>query len=155
MRPDSLLRLWCYINYLLKALLVTSSCVSSAIASTRPLPFFTFTYFLTYLLTYLLIPIPELFQIYRQVVTLRTSSRAVGVPRQSMSGTRHEVEELRNGEDEVEDLWDEEEQHRLTEVAEDGDDSERHSGKVAVGVADKHSCWIPDNGKLSLTHCSQ
>jgi len=42
-------------------------------------------------------------------------------------------------------LWDEEEQHRLAEVTEDGDDSKRHSGKVAERVADEHACRIPDN----------
>jgi len=55
------------------------------------------------------------------------------------------VEELRNGEDEVEDLWNEEEKHSLAEVAKDGDDSERHSSKVAICVTNKNCCRIPDN----------
>jgi len=39
----------------------------------------------------------------------------------------------------------EEEKHCLAEMPEDGDNRERHSGKVAERVADKHSCRIPDN----------
>jgi len=61
-----------------------------------------------------------------------------------MSGTRHEVEKLRNGEDEVDDLRYEEEQHRLAEVSEDSDDRERHPGKVAKSVTDEHSRRIPE-----------
>jgi len=63
------------------------------------------------------------------------------------------VEELRNGKDEVEDLWHEEEKHRLAEVTEDSDDGERHASKVAKCVADKHSSWIPDSS--DTMHCMQ
>jgi len=62
-----------------------------------------------------------------------------------MSGTWHEVEELRNGEDKVEDLWNKEEQHGLAEVSKNSNDGKRHSSKVAVSVTDKHSRWIPGN----------
>jgi len=63
------------------------------------------------------------------------------------------VEELRNGKDEVEDLWHEEEKHRLAEVTENCDDGERHASKVAKCVADKHSSWIPDSSDTMQLLC--
>ena len=60
------------------------------------------------------------------------------------------MKELRNWEDEVEDLRYEEQKHRLAEVAEDSNNGERHSGKVAERVADKHSRRIPNNGKYTV-----
>jgi len=65
-----------------------------------------------------------------------------------VSGTRHEAKELRHGEDEVEDLWYEEEQHGLAEVAEDCDHGKRHPGEVTERVADEHSRWIPNNSNI-------
>ena len=53
------------------------------------------------------------------------------------------MEELRHRVHEVGDLRQEEEQHRLAEVAQDADDCERHAGEVAIGVADKRLRWIP------------
>jgi len=44
----------------------------------------------------------------------------------------------------------EEQKHRLAEVAEDSNNGERHSGKVAERVADKHSRRIPNNGKYTV-----
>ena len=61
-----------------------------------------------------------------------------------MSRTGNEAKELRDGVEEIEDLRHEDEQHRLAEVAEDGDDGERHSGKVAERIANKHARRIPD-----------
>jgi len=72
-----------------------------------------------------------------------------------MSGTRHEVEELRDGEEEVEDLWYEEEQHRLAEVTEDSNNSERHPGKVAERVTNEHSCRIPDVSDTKQSTCAE
>jgi len=60
-----------------------------------------------------------------------------------MPWTGYEAKELRHGEEEVEDLRDEEEQHRFAEVSENRDDCERHSGEIAEGVADKHTRRVP------------
>jgi len=89
------------------------------------------------------------FKISRQMVILRTGHASGGVPRESMSGTRHKVKQLRNGEYKVEDLRDEEEQHSLAEMSEDRNDGKWHSSKVAERVANKHSRWIPNNGQHS------
>lgn len=55
------------------------------------------------------------------------------------------MEELGYGEDKVEHLWDEEQEHRLAEVSENGDDGKRHPSKVTECVADEHLCRIPNN----------
>lgn len=63
--------------------------------------------------------------------------------RQAMAGTREELEELRDGIEEIDDLWNEKEKQRLAEVTQNGHHGKRHAGKVAEGVTDKHSWWIP------------
>lgn len=60
-----------------------------------------------------------------------------------MTGTRNDVEELRQRVEEVEYLWDEEEKHCLTEVPKDPHHSKRHTSKIAEGVTYKHAGWIP------------
>ncbi len=51
------------------------------------------------------------------------------VSRYTMTRVGYESEELRTAEQEVEDLWDEEEQHRLAEVAQDADGGKDHPAK--------------------------
>lgn len=65
-----------------------------------------------------------------------------------MSGAWNEAKELWNGIDEVEDLGDKEEQHRLAEVGENTDHSKRHPSKIAERVPHKHSRGIPGNGGM-------
>ena len=60
-----------------------------------------------------------------------------------MSWAGHESEELRGRVEEVEDLGDEEQQHCLAEVAEDGNHCKHHASKVAVGVPNKYSGGVP------------
>ena len=64
-----------------------------------------------------------------------------------MSWAGDQSEELRDGIYKVEDLGDEEEEHGLAEVAEDGDHRKCHASKVAVGVTNKHSGGIPVRGE--------
>ena len=66
---------------------------------------------------------------------------------QSVSRAGDQSEELRDGVHKVEDLRDEEEEHGLAEVAEDGDHCKRHASKVAVRVTNKHSGGIPVGGE--------
>lgn len=60
-----------------------------------------------------------------------------------MSGAGHEVEELRDREQKVENLWYEEQEHSLAEVPNDGDHSKGHAGKVCEGVTHKGRGRIP------------
>ena len=62
---------------------------------------------------------------------------------QSVSWAWDQSEELRCRVDKVEDLGDEEEEHGLAEVAEDGDHRKCHASKVAVRVTNKHSGGVP------------
>lgn len=61
---------------------------------------------------------------------------------QAVSRTRHELEELRHGQEEIENLRNEEKQQELAEMAENSDDSERHASEIAERVAHKHSTGI-------------
>ena len=67
---------------------------------------------------------------------------ASNLPWQSVPGTGYELEELRYRIQEIDDLRDEKEQHGLAEVAQDGNNSERHARKVAERVAHKNLCRI-------------
>ena len=69
---------------------------------------------------------------------------------QPMSGARDDTEELGYGVEEVENLWNEEEQQGLAEVPEDSYHRKCHASKVAVGVADKHCRGIPGKGWIKL-----
>ena len=62
-------------------------------------------------------------------------------------------EELWGGIYKVEDLGDEEEEHGLAEVAEDGDHRKCHASKVAVCVTNKHSGGIPVGGGMYQYEC--
>jgi len=64
-----------------------------------------------------------------------------------VSWAGYESEELWSGVEEVKDLGDEEQQHGLAEVAEDGDHRKCHASEVAVGVTDKHSGRVPTGKK--------
>ena len=66
---------------------------------------------------------------------------------QSVLWAWDQSEELWCGVDKVEDLGDEEEEHGLAEVAEDGNHRKRHASKVAVRVTNKHSGGIPVGGE--------
>ena len=59
------------------------------------------------------------------------------LPGQPVSRAGHQVEQLWHRVHEVGDLRQEEEQHRLAEVAQDADHRERHTREVAEGVADE------------------
>lgn len=65
------------------------------------------------------------------------------LPRQPVTGTRNDVEELRQRVEEVEHLRDEKKQHRFAEVPHDPHHGKSHAGKVAEGVPNKHSRWVP------------
>lgn len=56
-----------------------------------------------------------------------------------MARAGHEVEQLRAGQEEVEDLRDEQQHERLAEMAQDSDDGEHHAREVAVCVPNKHT----------------
>lgn len=60
-----------------------------------------------------------------------------------MSRTRDHFEDLRDGQEKIEDLRNEEEKHSLGEMAENGDDGEGHSGEIAKRVTDEHTRGIP------------
>lgn len=62
-----------------------------------------------------------------------------------MSGTWHKVEQLRHGIEEVQDLWQEEEQQCFTKVAKDSNHCKCHPGEIVEGVADEYSGWVPGN----------
>lgn len=65
------------------------------------------------------------------------------LPRQPVTGTRNDVEQLRQRVEEVEHLWDEKKQHCFAKVPQDPHHSEGHASKVAEGVPNKHSRWVP------------
>lgn len=71
------------------------------------------------------------------------AGRSGTLPWQPVAGTRNDVEELRQRVEEVEHLRDEKKQHRFAEVPQDPHHGEGHAGKVAEGVPDKHSRWVP------------
>lgn len=65
------------------------------------------------------------------------------LPWQPVTRTRNDVEELRQGVEEVEHLRDEKKQHCFAEVPQDPHHSEGHAGKVAEGVPNKHARRVP------------
>ena len=65
------------------------------------------------------------------------------LPRQPVTGTRNDVEELRQRVEEVEHLRDEKKQHCFAEVPQDPHHGKGHASKVAEGVPDKHSRRVP------------
>lgn len=60
-----------------------------------------------------------------------------------MSWTGDESKELRQTEDEVENLRNKEEHEGLAEVTKDAYHCKSHACEVAEGVADKQLSWIP------------
>lgn len=69
--------------------------------------------------------------------------RSGTLPRQPVTGTRNDVEELRQRVEEVEHLRDEKKQHCFAEVPQDPHHGEGHASKVAEGVPNKHSRRVP------------
>lgn len=67
----------------------------------------------------------------------------LGVPGNTMPGTRYQPEKLRTREQEVEYLRDEEQQERLGEVGLDADHRKRHARDVAERIAGKRARGIP------------
>ena len=59
-----------------------------------------------------------------------------------MSRTRNDVEELWGAVDEIEYLWDQEQQEGFAKMGQDRDAGERHAGDVAVGIAYKDAGWV-------------
>jgi DNA-binding protein H-NS len=78
-------------------------------------------------------------------VNERDSVMNESIPRDAMSRTGHETEELRTREQEVENLRDEEQQERLREVSLNTDHGERHAGHIAKSVSGECSCRVPGN----------
>ncbi len=68
------------------------------------------------------------------------SSRLPGEP---VSGTGDDMKKLRQGVEKVNNLGNEEQQHRFAEVSQDADYSECHPGKVAESVSHKHRRGVP------------
>ena len=60
------------------------------------------------------------------------------------------MEELRDRVQEVEDLWDKEQEHSLAEVSNDGHHGKGHAGKVCEGVTHKGLGRIPVQVKGTL-----
>lgn len=60
-----------------------------------------------------------------------------------MAWTRDDVEELRQGIQEVENLWDEEQQHGFAEVPKDAHYGKGHPSKKAERITHKHTRWVP------------
>ena len=60
-----------------------------------------------------------------------------------MSGAVDYTNQLRNGESKIEELWKEEEQHRLAEGAQDTSDRKSHSCKVCVRVPNEDLGRVP------------
>lgn len=80
----------------------------------------------------------------RVSVCVRGSPATEGsIPGKAVSRTRNEAKELGDRVEKIEDLGDEEEEHRLAEVGEDSNHCKGHSGKVTEGVTHKYLRWIP------------
>jgi hypothetical protein len=59
-------------------------------------------------------------------------------PREAMTRTGHDLKELRDGVQEVEDLWNEQQEQSLTEVSMDSNNRKGHSSEVTKGISNKH-----------------
>lgn len=84
---------------------------------------------------------------FRRVCPLRDRRFHESCPcveaRETVARTGDQTEELRGGVDEVEDLWDEEQEEGFREVTADTYDGEDHAGEVAVGVPYEDFGWVP------------
>jgi len=70
----------------------------------------------------------------------------VGVePWNAVPRTRHEAEELRAREKEVENLWEEEQEQSLGKVSLNADDRKGHAGEVTEGIPRESSSWVPSH----------
>lgn len=67
----------------------------------------------------------------------------MSVPGEPVPRTRHEVEELGYTVQEVEHLRNEKQDHGLAEVAQDAHHRKGHASKIAEGVANKYTRWVP------------
>ena len=64
-------------------------------------------------------------------------------PRQPVPRTGDNPQKLRERDEGVEELGDEEEHEGLAEVPEDGGDGEGDAGEVGEGIPDEHAAWLP------------
>ena len=64
-----------------------------------------------------------------------------------MAWTRNESEELGHGEEKIDNLRNEEEQHRLAEMSNDSDHGKRHASEVAQRVTDENLRWTPEGNR--------
>ena len=60
-----------------------------------------------------------------------------------MTWTRNDLEQLRNRVQEVDDLWEKQQQQCFAEMTVNSQYSECHAREVAEGVTDEHFGWIP------------
>ncbi len=60
-----------------------------------------------------------------------------------MTRARHELEQLGNGVQEIQNLRDEKQEQRFREVSEYSHNSERHAREVAVRITHEHLCRTP------------
>lgn len=67
-----------------------------------------------------------------------------------VAGTGQDVAELRERDEEVEDLWDEEQQKGLAVVSQNCGDSECHTCKVAVRVPSKDAGRVPGQSRIKI-----
>lgn len=69
-----------------------------------------------------------------------------------MSGTFDEVKQLRHREEEVKDLRDEKQHHRLGKVSDDPHHGKGHASEVAVCIANKDTGRVPVQRQQSRGH---
>jgi len=72
-----------------------------------------------------------------------------------VSWAGHQPEQLGHRVQEVENLGQEEQQHRLAEVAENSNNCKSHPREVAKGVANKNSAWVPAIKFYKITTLTQ
>ena len=69
-----------------------------------------------------------------------------------MPRTRNKSKYLRSRVDEVDNLWNKEQQHGFTKVTQDGDYSKGHPGKIAESVTNKNTGRIPAKDDFPRSH---
>lgn len=66
-----------------------------------------------------------------------------------MTWARDEAKELWGGVDEVEHLWDEEQEQGLAEVTQDAHHSKSHASEIAESITHEHRGWVPVSFNIS------
>jgi hypothetical protein len=70
-----------------------------------------------------------------------------------MAWTRNETKQLWYREQKIDDLRNEEEEHRLAEMSNDANNGKGHTSKVAQRITNKDLCWTPrQQGTWQWTH---